>query len=68
MRKFYYYTYEAANSIGDRICYSDSGEFELYEIIKSLREIYGVAIITSWHEISSTQYEKLRKYFENQNK
>lgn len=68
MRKYYYYTYATANSVGDRVCYSDSGEFELCERIKILSNIYGGAIITSWHEISSNQYEKLRKYFDSQKK
>lgn len=68
MRKYWYYTYSTANSVGDRVCYSDSGEFELCESINILREIYGDAIITSWKEISSTQYEKLSKYFDDQQK
>lgn len=68
MRKYWYYTYATANSVGDRVCYSDSGEFELCESIKILRNIYGVAIITSWHEISSIQYEKLKEYFDNKEK
>lgn len=68
MKRYWYYTYATANSIGDRVCYSDKGEFDLFESINILRGIYGVAIITGWHEISSTQYEKLSKCFENQNK
>lgn len=66
MRKYWYYTYETSKSFGNRICYSDSGEFDLAERLESLEKELGNVIIKGWHEISSTQYEKLRRYFDNQ--
>lgn len=68
MRKYWYYTYEAAKSFGNRICYSDSGEFDLVEKLESLEKEMGDVIIKGWHEISSSQYEKLMRYFDNQKK
>lgn len=69
MRKYYYYTYESPNSVGDAACWSDSGEFDLYEKIQYISNKYGKPIIiTNWKEISCSQYEKMIKYFENQNK
>ena len=66
MRKYWYYTYETSKSFGNRICYSDSGEFDLAERLESLEKELGNVIIKGWHEISSTQYQKLRRYFDNQ--
>lgn len=68
MRKYWYYTYEAAKSFGNRICYSDSGEFDLAERLESLEKKMGNVIIKGWHEISSSQYEKLMRYFDNNKK
>lgn len=68
MRKYYYYTYETRNSFGYRICYSDSGEFDIAFALEILYNMYGSAVITNWHEISSAQYEKLSKIFNNNNK
>lgn len=68
MRKYWYYTYKTKNCIGCGVDFSDSGEFDLYEMIKAIREKYNKdCIITNWKEISCNQYEKMIKYFENQN-
>lgn len=69
MRKYYYYVYRVDGRFGNGICYSDSGEFELLGMMEILKEQNKAdCIITFWREISSSQYEKMRKYFENQNK
>lgn len=69
MRKYYYYTYKIGESEMLRTTWSDSGEFEITEEIKELRQQHcRIPYITFWKEISSTQFEKLSKYFENQNK
>lgn len=69
MRKYWYYTYATANSVGDAVCWSNSGEFDLYEKIQYITNKYGKSvIITNWKEISFSQYEKMIKYFDNQNK
>lgn len=69
MRKYYYYTYRDYCSIGCDVIYSDNGEFDLFEAVSNLRLKHGFDfIIDNWKEISSTQYEKLKEYFDNQNK
>lgn len=69
MRKYYYYTYKIGKKEMLRTTWSDSGEFEIAEEMRELRNFHCVIpYITFWHEISSTQFEKLSKYFENQNK
>lgn len=69
MRKYWYYTYEVKSAFGCGVDFSDSGEFDLCEITKAIMDRYKKnCVITNWKEISSTQFEKLSKYFENQNK
>lgn len=72
MRKYWYYTFKTANSIGNGVSYSDDGEFDIVERTKHIKEkfsdIKGGVVIDNWHEISSTQYEKLSKYFADKNK
>lgn len=69
MRKYYYYAYKNQNSYGCGCNYSDSGNFEIVETLKKLTEQYGDCMaITFFKEISNEEYEKFRKYFENQNK
>lgn len=62
MRKYWYYTFENKFGKGVRLCYSDSGEFELYRETKYLEEIeHTTCIITFWHEVSVYQYEKFKE-------
>lgn len=69
MRKYYYYTYQTKSGTGYAVSYSDTGEFELFERTKWIsNHCKQQCIITNWKEISCTQYEKMRDYFENQNK
>lgn len=69
MRKYYYYVYESQKAFGCNICYSDSGEFDLSMCYDCLSVLKGQPfVIKFWHEISSSQYEKMSKYFENQKK
>lgn len=63
MRKYYYYTYRSKNEIRNGICYFDNGEFDLVKLMEGLYTEHGWCIITFWHEISSTQYEKLNEMF-----
>lgn len=69
MRKYYYYVTKTSKGEGWNVCYSDSGEFPLSDELKKWSKLYRLGlIITFWHEISSSQYEKMSKYFENQKK
>lgn len=72
MRKYWYYTFKTANNIGNGVSYSDDGEFDIVEKTKHIEgkfsDIKGCVVIDNWHEISSTQYEKLSKYFADRNK
>lgn len=62
MRKYWYYVFENKFKKGVRLCYSDSGEFEVYRQTKYLDEIeHTDCIITFWHEISMYQYEEFAK-------
>lgn len=66
MRKYWYYTFVNQKIAGQRICYSDSGEFELCEITKALDKANNErCLITYWHEISVNQYEKMKEYLGN---
>lgn len=72
MRKYWYYTYKTANLFGCGVCLSDDGEFDILgrmEYIGNKCSVdKGTVVIDNWHEISSTQYEKLSKYFADKNK
>jgi hypothetical protein len=49
---------------GNGICYSDSGEFELLGMMEVLKnQNKADCVITFWHEISSSQYQKLFEMF-----
>lgn len=62
MRKYWYYVFENKFRKGVRLCYSDSGEFELCSQMKYLEEIeHTICIITFWHEVSVYQYEEFEK-------
>ena len=68
MRKYYYYVYRVDGMVsgrfGNGICYSDSGEFELLGMMEVLKDQHKVdCVITFWHEISSSQYQKLFEMF-----
>lgn len=69
MRKYYYYTYKTCGAMGGGIAYSDNGEFDLFDTMEFLAKKFNEnAVVTFWQEISSQQYEKMRKYFDSQNK
>lgn len=68
MRRYYYYVCSSGNSVWSKVCYSDNGEFDVALRLEFLHRTCRYATIISWKEISSTQYEKLSKYFDNQNK
>lgn len=64
MRKYYYFVYRVNRNFAIGICYSDSGEFELADVMDDLRVQYGKwCSIHFWHEISCVQYEKLSEMF-----
>ena len=66
---YYYYVYESSNGTGNAVTWSDNGGFEILEMTNFLRNLWSDnCIITFWSEISSSQYEKMSKYFENQSK
>lgn len=66
MRKYWYYTFFSKTRTGQRVCCTDSGEFDLYETTKSLDKVNNErCIITFWHEISVNQYQNTKEYFEN---
>lgn len=69
MRKYWYYTYKTVSSFGSGVCWSDNGEFDILNTAEHLKNKYSVDIvIENWHEISSTQYEKLNSFYEANNK
>lgn len=70
MRRYWYYCFETDNRIGQGVDSSDSGEFDVYDVMTSLEEEYKGELVrfTYWHEISKTQYEKLCKLFDNPTK
>lgn len=66
MRKYWYCMFVSQKITGQRVCYSDSGEFELCENTKALDKAYNErCIITYWREISVNQYQKMKEYLEN---
>lgn len=66
MRKYWYYTFFSQTKTGQRVCYTDSGEFDLYETTKNLDKVNNErCIITFWNEISVNQYQNMKEYFEN---
>lgn len=67
MRKYWYYTYKSATSFGSGISVSDDGEFDILRAMYHIKEKHHVdATIDSWHEISSSQYEKLNEFYDKQ--
>lgn len=69
MRKYYYYAASSATSTFSGVNYSETGEFEIFETLSWLAKKYNKEyVITFWQEISETQHEKMRKYFDNQGK
>lgn len=65
MRKYWYYTCGNGNNLWSKVCYSDSGEFDLAWRLEVLNRTCSYATIISWHEISVNQYEKMKEYLEN---
>lgn len=69
MRKYYYYSFRSGNGVGNGVIFTDESCFEVFEEQMRLEKKHGAwCIITFWHEISCAQYEKMKEYFDNQNK
>lgn len=69
MRKYWYYTYKAVSSFGSGVSWSDDGEFDILKAVEHVKNKYSVdVVIENWHEISSTQYEKLNSFYDANNK
>lgn len=68
MRKYWYYTFETGKETGYGISCTENGEFDITKIILAFdnnKKDNSIMVITGWHEISSSQYESLDKYFES---
>lgn len=68
MRTYWYYTCGTGSALWSKVCYSDSGEFDLAWRLEVLNRTCSYATIVNWHEISKAQYEKLCKLFDNPTK
>lgn len=68
MRKYWYYTYKSVSSFGSGVSWSDDGEFDILRAMEHVKSKYSVdVVIENWHEISSTQYEKLNSFYDTNN-
>lgn len=69
MRKYYYYSFKTERNFGSGVWITDESCFDVFEAQDTVSKNCGEGCtILFWHEISCDQYEKMKEYFDNQNK